>query len=176
MIVAPEVVRPYAVRPYEGRPYAARPYAVRPYAVRPYVVRPYAVSPYYVRPYVFRPRVRIGLGFFVGYPVPYAYAYPYPVPVYGYAAPTAPVYVGPNSTMYGGVSLEITPSDAAVYVDGEYAGIVQDFDGTQQTLTLTNGRHRIEINAPGYEPMTFDVDVVPGQVVPYRGDLIPGRY
>src|SRR5205085_1377051 len=104
----------------------------------------------------------------LGYPVPYAYGYPYPVPVYGYSAPPAPVIVGPNSTQYGGVSLEISPSDATVYVGGGYAGVVRDFDGSEHTLTLANGRHRVEISAPGYEPMTIDVDVVPGQIVPYQ--------
>src|SRR5262249_47154272 len=153
-----------------------RPVIVSPRVVRPYVVRPYYARPYYARPYVFRPRTRVAFGIFVGYPVPYAYAYPYPVPVYGYAAPVAPVVVGPNSTQYGGVSLDINPPDASVYVDGGYAGLVQDFDGTRQTLTLTYGRHRIEVTAPGYEPLTFDVDVIGGQIVPYQGDLQPLRY
>jgi PEGA domain len=145
----------------------------RPYYSRPYYSRPYYAAPYYARPYVFRPRLRLGLGILVGYPVPYAYAYPYPVPVYGYYAPPAPVIVGPSSTQYGGVSLEISPSDASVYVDGGYAGFVRDFDGTRETLTLAVGRHRIEIAAPGYEPMSFDVDVLPGQIVPYQGSLQP---
>jgi hypothetical protein len=29
------------------------------------------------------------------------------------------------------------------------------------------------VSAPGYEPLTFDVDVIPGQLVPYRGDMQP---
>jgi hypothetical protein len=108
----------------------------------------------------------------LGYPVPF-YAYPYPVPVYGYAAPSAPVIIGPGSVRYGGVSLEISPRDASVYVDGNYAGRIQDFDGTRQPLTLTAGRHHVLVDAPGYQPWGFDVDVVPGQVLPYRGDLQP---
>jgi hypothetical protein len=164
--IAPRQNRGYEARPYVARPYTARPYYGGSYRARPYYSRPYAVRPYYGRPYVFRPRVRLGFGVIVGYPVPYAYAYPYPVPVYGYAAPSAPVIVGPTSTMYGGVSLEISPADADVYVDGQYAGRVEEFDGTEQTLTLNAGRHRIDISAPGYEPMTFDVDVAPGQIVP----------
>jgi len=40
-------------------------------------------------------------------------------------------------------------------------------------LNLTAGAHRIEVDAPGYAPLAFDVDVVPGQLVPYRGDLQP---
>jgi hypothetical protein len=110
---------------------------------------------------------------YIGYPVPYAWSFPYAVPVYGYPAPGGPVAVGPGTAVYGGVSLEINPPDAAVYVDGAYAGQVADFDGTRQPLTLVEGRHQIEISADGYQPMVFDVDVVAGQVIPYRGDLQP---
>ena len=98
-----------------------------------------------------------------------------PVPVYGYAAPVAPVVVGPGSRLYGGVSLEISPSDAAVYVDGVYAGTVADFDGTDRPLTLTAGPHRVELDAPGYNRMVIDVNAVAGEVIPYRGDMEPWR-
>jgi|SRR5581483_174027 len=123
------------------------------------------------RPYYFRPRYHIGFGIYVGYPVAY-YAYPYPVPVYGYGAPSAEVYVGPN-TQYGGVALEIRPNDGYVYVDGGYAGVVRDFDGSRQPLTLTPGPHHIEVDQNGFEPLTFDVTVQPGQVIPYQGDMRP---
>jgi hypothetical protein len=136
-----------------------------------YSPRVYARS--YYRPYVFRPRLSIGFGIFAGYPVPYTYSYPYPITVYGYRAPRAPVMITPGSGYYGGVALEITPFDAEVYVDGTYAGRVQDFDGTTQPLTLTAGTHRLEVQAPGYEPMVVDVGVQQGQVIPYRGDLRP---
>jgi hypothetical protein len=36
-----------------------------------------------------------------------------------------------------------------------------------------NGRHHIVIDAPGFEQWAFDVDIVSGQVLPYRGDLQP---
>ena len=188
-VVRPEVVRPSAVGPgvvasgrsYDSRSYVASGYGARPYvahpyyAPRPYYAYPYYARPYYTGPYVFRPHFSVGFGIYAGYPVPYAYAYPYSVPVYGYGAPSSTVIVGSNSTRYGGVALEITPGEASVYVDGGYAGLVRDFDGTQRTLTLATGRHRIEISAPGFEPMTLDVDTVPGQIVPYRGDLQPLR-
>ena len=135
-----------------------------------YAPRVYGPRSYY-RPYLFRPRFSIGFGIYAGYPVPYAYSYPYPIEVYGYGAPRTEVMVNPGSSAYGGVALEITPADADVFVDGEYAGKVQDFDGTTQPLTLTPGTHKIEVQAPGYEPMIVDVGVQPGQVIPYRGDL-----
>ena len=174
-VVRPRVVRPVVVAPrivsprYYGPAY--RSYGYRPYGYGPYAYGPYAYRPYAYRPYAFRPRLSIGFGVVVGYPVPYTYAYPYPVPVYGYAAPRAPVVVGPGSPIYGGVSLEMTPDDAAVYVDGGYAGVVRDFDGTRQPLTLAAGTHRIEVQEAGYQPLQFDVTVQAGQVVPYQGQL-----
>jgi hypothetical protein len=171
-VVAP--VRPAVVAP--ARPYVATPYVTHPYYPHGAYYAPYYYArPYYTGPYVYRPHFSISFGIWAGYPVPYAYAYPYPVPVYGYGAPSAEVAVGPNSTQYGGAALEITPAEATVYVDGGYAGLVRDFDGTKQTLTLAAGHHRIEISAPGYETMSFEFDTVPGQIVPYRGDLQPLR-
>jgi hypothetical protein len=147
--------RAYAPR-YEPR-YEPR-YAPR-YSPR-YV--PFWESRGYYRPYIFRPRISIGFGLFAGYPVPYTYTYPY---AYSVGRPAA--------WYYGGVVLEIEPDVAAVYVDGAYAGIVRDFDGSRQPLTLTAGTHRIEIEEPGLAPLVFDVTVQPGQVIPYRGDLRP---
>jgi hypothetical protein len=138
-----------------------------------YAPRYYAPHAYIVRPYVFRPHVSIGFGIFAGYPVPYAWTYSAPVYVYGYRAPRAPVYIAPGAPLYGGIALEISPYDADVYVDGNYAGKVSDFDGTVQPLTVVPGTHRVEVQAAGYAPLIFDVTVQGGQVVPYRGDLRP---
>ena len=38
-------------------------------------------------------------------------------------------------------------------------------------LTIAPGAHRIEIRAAGYQTMAFDVEIVAGQVIPYRGDM-----
>ena len=123
---------------------------------------PFWLGRTYYRPYIFHPRFSIGFNIFAGYPVPYSYPYPY---AYRVGRPPA--------SYYGGVVLEIEPIDAAVYVDGAYAGVVADFDGSRQPLTLTAGTHRIEIEEPGLAPLVFDVIVQPGQVIPYRGDLRP---
>jgi hypothetical protein len=167
-VAVPRSERPVVVAPRVERPVVVAPRVVPRYGYR----GPYYAAPVY-RPYVFRPRVRVGLGLFLGYPVPYSYSYAYPIRVHGYRAPVAPVLVGPGSPYYGGVSLEIWPSDAAVYVDGGYAGIVADFDGTRQPLTLTPGTHRIEVQGAGLVPLVFDVTVQPGQVIPYQGQLQP---
>jgi len=159
--VAPRVVTPYHDNRYY---YYGGHYSTGPWRGW------YGYAPF--RPYYFRPHFSLGFGIYLGYPVPY-YAYPYPVPVYGYGAPYGEVAAGPNNNAYGGVALEITPSDAAVYVDGTYAGVVADFDGTRQPLTLMPGTHHIEIDQTGFEPLAFDVTVQAGMVIPYQGSLRP---
>ncbi len=99
----------------------------------------------------------------------YLYGSPYYGRVYGYVGPHgygARVY-------YGDVRLMVRPRNAAVYVDGYYAGVVDDFDGVFQRLTLEVGPHQIELDAPGLEPQYYDVYVDPAQTVTIRSDLYP---
>jgi hypothetical protein len=131
----------------------------------------YGYSPYYYsRPYyAFRPRFSLGFGLWIGFPTAYPYySYGYANPAYGYPLSRFGLAVG---TAYGGISFEVDPYDAAVFIDGEYAGVVGDFGPNAQPLTLRSGRYRVEIQANGYEPVMFDVNVMPGQVIPYRGAL-----
>jgi hypothetical protein len=72
---------------------------------------------------------------------------------------------------YGGLSFQITPANAAVLVDGVYVGTAGQFSATTQPLTLTPGRHHVEMRAEGFETMSFDVNVAPGQVLPYQGTM-----
>jgi hypothetical protein len=146
--------------------------------------------------YAFRPRFALGLGLFVGYPVafPYGYGYggyyydPY---VYGYAPGYGYGYgygygagygygsgydspyssYGSSYARSGGLSFDITPSDAALFIDGKYVGTVADFSPTEAPLTLTAGRHRVDVRAQGYQTMSFDITVIAGQVIPYQGTM-----
>jgi len=71
----------------------------------------------------------------------------------------------------GGVSFEISPNDAEVWIDGTFRGTVAEFGPQTEPLRLAAGRHRIELRASGMQPMAFDATVAPGQVIPYRGTL-----
>lgn len=73
----------------------------------------------------------------------------------------------------GGVRLRIRPRDAQVFVDGHYAGIVDDFDGTFQSLRLEPGGHKIEIHMPGFEDLELDIHVQPGRTITLNEDLRP---
>jgi hypothetical protein len=109
------------------------------------------------------------LSVFFGIGSGYRYGAPYRGRVYGYVP--APVYGA--RIYYGDVRLQVRPRDAAVFVDGYYAGIVDDFDGIFQRLTLTVGPHEIEIEGPGLEPQVFNVLVDPSRTIDVRADLYP---
>ena len=67
------------------------------------------------------------------YPAPYAYGY-------------YPRFAGPEAD----VRVLVKPNNAEVYVDGYYAGIVDDFDGVFQRLHLPPGQHEIALRLEGY--------------------------
>jgi hypothetical protein len=111
------------------------------------------------------------------YPYPYPYGYSYASPAYTLpgAAPSS-TYVVPGRAAAavnaaGGLSFDINPSDALIYVDNQYMGMASQFLPTEPPLALAPGRHHVEVNASGFEVIAFDVDIVPGQVIPYQGDL-----
>jgi len=191
VVVAPHVVR---VAPYHfARPY----YVFRPhvnlgfglfvgYPIRyPYFYGyPYAY-PYPYPAYAYPPAP-------YGYPPPPVSAYPPPpassypsngypsgYPANGYPANGYPASSAPNNinvqpgTVDGGVSFEITPNDGEVYVDGANVGRVSDYGPTSAPLTMTPGRHRIEIRRSGYQDLVIDADVHVGEVVPYQGAMQP---
>jgi hypothetical protein len=71
----------------------------------------------------------------------------------------------------GGLRLKIKPRDAQVFVDGYFVGNIDSFDGVFQRLGIEAGGHKIEIRAPGYETLQFDVLITPGDTVTYKGEL-----
>jgi hypothetical protein len=111
-----------------------------------------------------------GLGYFYYDPYRWHSAYGAPgyyPPPYGYASG-----YGYRSVFdIGELRLQVSPRDAQVFVDGYYAGTVDDYDGAFQALKLESGPYSIRIAAPGYEDLQFDVRISPGQKVNYRGEL-----
>jgi len=138
--------------PYLGYPYPA--YRYPGYRYPPYPYPPYPYSPYSAYPY---PPA--------GYPGDPPSTYPPPSSAPG----SVGVQRGQSQASTGGLSFEITPGTAEVFLDGSYVGTVGQFTPTTQPLGVTPGRHRIEIRAQGYRTLDFDVDIVAGQVIPYRG-------
>jgi hypothetical protein len=99
-----------------------------------------------------------------------------PSPIYGnYGYGAGLPYAPWQASGYdiGGIRLRITPRDAQVFIDGYYAGLVDDFDGTFQSLRLEQGGHRIEVHMPGFEDLELDVHVQPGRTITLHEALRP---
>ena len=114
----------------------------------PYGYGAFGLGYFYYDPYTWYPRA------------PLSY-YPGPVGYWGYG----------YGYDIGELRLQVTPRAAQVFVDGYYAGTVDDYDGIFQALRLESGGYHVEIRLPGYEPLEFNVRINPGQKVNFRGDL-----
>ena len=65
----------------------------------------------------------------------------------------------------------VTPGTAEVIVDGLYMGSVDDLRRTGVGQPLEPGPHRLELRAPGYEPVTVGVQIASGETLGYQRDL-----
>ena len=121
--------------------------------------RGYYGSPYYYRPY--------GYGY---YPYDSFYGSLY----YGYS----PYSYGYGRSSYGyrtgSLRLLVEPNQARVYVDGYYAGIVDDFDGLFQRLNISPGRHEITFKLDGFRTYRVRVYVPLDQTVKIHYRMVPG--
>jgi hypothetical protein len=70
----------------------------------------------------------------------------------------------------GDVTFDVTPDDAEIYVDNFYAGLVDDFNGSQH-LELAAGPHRLSIRMPGYETIDVDLSIAPARSITYRAEM-----
>ncbi len=149
---------------------------------------PFAPVHFFYPYYTFHPRLSLGFGIWAGYPFAYPYAYYNPFYYPGsYVSPygdvpyspdvayppdaTSSLEAQPSDANMGGVSFDVTPSTAQLFVDDTLVGTVGQFTPTTQPLGLEAGHHRVEVRADGYQTLSFDVDVVAGQVIPFQGTL-----
>jgi hypothetical protein len=93
---------------------------------------------------------------------------------YGFQYPVGPYPYPPHRSYYndlGAVRLEVKPNDAEVYVDGYYAGIVDDFDNAFQRLRLAPGEHEIALHLDGYRGVRQKVYLTPDNTFHLRYTL-----
>ena len=121
------------------------------------------------------------IGFGIGYGSSYGYSgyydpYYYRYGGYGRGYGYSPSYYGGydgRDYYTGSLRLKVQPRFGEVFVDGYYVGVVNDYDGIFQRLRLEEGPHRIEIVEPGFEPLSFEVLILPGETITYEGYLRP---
>ena len=156
-------------RPNDGRPTIGTAVERRgpvPIRGRGYYYDPYyRFNNYYNRyPYgYYYSGYGLGMGYFYD-PAMWGYYSPYGYGGGGY-------YSREGYRDVGALRLKVKPEEGQVYVDGYYVGEVDSFDGIFQKLPIEAGAHRVEIRAPGYETVQFEVMVIPGETVTYKGEL-----
>jgi hypothetical protein len=91
-----------------------------------------------------------------------------PVEASQYPYPPPPSYV-PGSA----IRFEITPKQAEVFADGNFAGIVDEFDGVFQRLYLPSGQHEITIYRDGFRTVHQTVYLTPNQSFKVRYTMQP---
>jgi hypothetical protein len=126
--------------------------------------------------------------FFIGfsgyhpyYPYHYGYNYRsyrnywpnyYYNPGYSYGWPG---YYGYNYRPYGEVRTEVKPQIAKIFMDGDYVGIADDYDGWWQGLPLVPGKHRLVFRAEGHTPYAVTLRVLPNQNSHIKYQMQPGE-
>jgi hypothetical protein len=130
-----------------------------------------------VRPtFVVRPRSTVFIG---GYYSPSFYRAPlyYGGYRYGYfGAPFSyqwPPYGFGSYDLSGSVRLQVSPKQTEVFVDGYYAGTVDDFDGMFQRLNVEPGDHEIELYLAGHRIHRQRMYLQPGRTFTIRHSMEP---
>jgi PEGA domain-containing protein len=159
---AVRVARPVHVRPAGRTVVVARPSSYR-YRYRPYYYGSfgYRSYPYWWGGYGWSPFWSPYWGSYYGY----GYGYPY--------------YWGgyyrrydPNDAL-GAARLQVTPRETEVFVDGYFAGVVDDFDGFSQRLRLEPGEHEVTLFLEGHRPLTRRMLFTVGQTFKIQHEMEP---
>jgi hypothetical protein len=115
------------------------------------------VTPHYYRPYYYRP-------WFYDPWLPYGYPYGWYQP-YG--------YYGRGYDGSASVRLQVEPRNTEVFVDGYWAGTVDDFDGFFQRLHLEPGEHDVELHLDGHRNVRQKIYLQPNGTFRIRHTMTP---
>ena len=87
----------------------------------------------------------------------------------GYPPPYAYRYAGAESDL----RFAVTPKEASVYIDGYFAGYVDDYDGLFQRLHAEPGAHEIVIYLKGHRSLREKLYLSPNATRKISGKLEP---
>ncbi len=78
-------------------------------------------------------------------------------------------FYGPESAL----RLQVSPRTTEVFVDGYYAGTVDDFDGIFQRLRLAAGEYEVTLYLPGHRTVTQQLLLQPGRTLRVKHVMVP---
>lgn len=80
----------------------------------------------------------------------------------------------PSKDATGELKISAVPARAAVFVDGQFAGHVDEFDGVGKAMLLAPGQHRVRLALPGYLPFETTVELRAHQKLKIETALVKG--
>ena len=80
----------------------------------------------------------------------------------------------PPKDATGELKIAATPQRAAVFVDQQFIGHAEEFDGHGNAMLLTPGPHHVRIALPGYLPFETTVSLNPYQKLQIKTELVRG--
>jgi len=72
------------------------------------------------------------------------------------------------------IKMSVSPNRAAVFLDDQFVGHVDEFDGPGQALLLAPGKHRVKITLPGYRTFETELNLLAEQKFELKTDLFKG--
>lgn len=72
------------------------------------------------------------------------------------------------------VKLDVDPSRAAVFVDGQFVGYAHQFGGLGRAMLIAPGKHQIKVALVGYRDFATEVNLRPYQKFTLKTSLTPG--
>jgi hypothetical protein len=118
----------------------------------------YFYRPFYYDPWYY-PYSSFSLWYGPGYGYPYYRGYQY--------------YGGRYYDLSSSLRLQVTPREAEVFIDGYFAGNVDNFDGVFQRLHLEPGEHDLELFMPGHRSFTQKIYLQPFSTFRVRHTMEP---
>ena len=100
----------------------------------------------------------------------------------GWGGPTVIVETGDYGYGYGygeggsgALDIDISPEKTQVFVDGNYVGTADDYDGFPTFLWLERGTYDVAFYLPGYQTIVRQYTVRPGAILDVEDHMTPGE-
>ncbi len=81
---------------------------------------------------------------------------------------------GVASVHLGTLDLNVKPKDTQVYLNGNYIGVTDNFDGSPRYLWLKEGTYEVTFYNEGYATVVHEFEIYPGKVIDVKQRLLPG--
>jgi PEGA domain-containing protein len=79
---------------------------------------------------------------------------------------------GAFPALWSTVKLSVSPSRAAVFLDGRFVGHVGEFEGVGRALQVAPGDHKIKIALPGFKSFETEINPTANQKVEVKTELV----